>query len=224
MAVVPNLGEIYEAARATLADVAGDVYTDTVLAPFAKRACHKAARYLRSRGSSIFRKEATGISALSTTTQLERTAGGSAVTYPADMLRPLELREKLAADTEYKALRCQNGFLPSDVPVGSYRQYWDWISDKIVFPAGTAATTLQLQYEAGFTDPASWTSSPGTTTIQIPEAGDAIAWLVAAYAFASRDERENAAYAYQTGMDDLAQIADADNNVATARAARYGRQ
>lgn len=224
MAVVPTLGEIYEIARATLADVAGDVYTDTVLSTFARRACHKTARYLRSRGSSHFRKEATGISALSTTTQLERTAGSGIVIYPADMLRPIELREKLAADTEYKALRCQNGFLPSDVPVGSYRQYWNWINDKIVFPAGSAATTFQLQYEAGFTDPTSWITTPSSTSIAIPEAGDAIGLLTASYAFASRDERENASAAYQMAMEDLAQIADADVNVATARAARYGGQ
>ena len=224
MAVVPTLGEIYETARATLADVAGDVFTDTVLSPFARRACHKAARYLRSRGSSHFRKEATGISAGSTITQLERTAGSGIVTYPADMLRPIELREKLAADTEYKALRCQNGFLPSDVAAGSYRQYWDWRDDKIIIPAGTATTTFEIQYEAGFTDPVSWVTTPSSTSIAIPDAGDAIAWLIAAYAFASRDERENAKAAYDIGMDDLAQIADADVNVATARAARYGGQ
>lgn len=224
MAVVPTLGEIYEIARATLADVGADVYTDTVLSPFARRACHKAARYLRSRGSSIFRKEATGIAALSTTTKLERTAGGGAVLFPADMLRPIELQEKTALDTEYTALRCQNGFLPSDVPVGAHRQYWDWINDTIVFPAGTVATTLKLQYEANFTDPGSWVTTPNLTSIPIPEAGDAIGWLIASYALASRDERESAKLAYDMAMEDLAQIAEADANVATARAARYGRQ
>lgn len=224
MAAVPTLAEIYEAARATLADVGGDVYTDTVLAPFAKRACHKAARYLRSQGTSIFRKESPSISALAATIKLERTPGGGAVVYPADMVRPIELREKLAADTEFRALRCQNGFIPSDVAAGSYRQYWDWINDTIAIPAGTATSTIQIQYQAAFPDPTSWITTPGSTSIPIPEGLDALAWLTAAYAYASRDERENAKYAYEMGMEDLATIAAADIGVQTAQAARYGRQ
>lgn len=221
MAAVPTLAEIYEAARATLADVGGDVYTDTVLSPFAKRACHKAARYLRSQGTSIFRKESPNISALAATTKLERSSG---VQYPSDMVRPIELREKLAADTEFRALRCQNGFIPSDVAAGSYRQYWDWINDAIVIPAGTATSTIQIQYQAAFPDPVSWITTPASTSIPIPDGLDALSWLTAAYAYASRDERENAKYAYEVGMEDLSTIAAADIGVATAQAARYGRQ
>ena len=222
MALIPTLAEIYEMARATLADVGGDVYTDTVLSPFAKRACQKAARYLRSQGVSLFRKESTNISVAAATVKLERTAG---TTYPTDMLRPIEIRERLATETDadFKSMRCQNGFIPTDQTPGSLRQIWDWLGDTIVFPAGTANSVFRIQYEAYFVDPVSYTI-PGSTLIAMPEAGEAIALLIAAYAFYSRDEQANGDKAYAQGMEDLSMIATAEKNVATARAARYGRQ
>jgi hypothetical protein len=224
MALIPTLAEIYALARATLADVGSEVYTDTVLAPFTKRACHKAARYLRSEGVGLFRKESSEITVAAGTVALNRTGG---TVYPTDMLRPIELKERQTTETaaDFKAMRCQNGFLPADTAVGTARQIWDWINDTIVFPAATTESKIKIQYEAYFTDPASYTpADPATTTIAIPDAGEAIALLTAAYAFQSRDERENGAAAYAQAMDDLLMIATAEKNVATARAARYGRQ
>lgn len=223
MALLPTVAETYEMAKAILADVNGDVYSDAVLAPFAKRACHKAARYLTSQGMGLFRKESADISVPAITTRLERTAGGGIVTYPADMLRPIEIKERLTTETNLTSMRCQNGFLPTDVATGDYRQYWDWLGDVIVFPAGLKATVMRIQYEAYFTDPSSYTV-PGTQVFNIPDGGEAIAQLTAAFAFYSRDETANGDRAFQQGMDDLAMIATAESNVATARAARYGRQ
>jgi hypothetical protein len=223
MAVIPTVGEVSDLARATLADVAGDVYSNTVLAPFMKRAAQKAARFFRASGSSIFRKQSGDISVAAASTSLVRGAGPTGI-YPADMLRPIEIRERVTTEpvTEYKVMRCQNGFLPADVATGDYRQYWDWIGDTIVFPAGAKNSYFQIQYEANFTDPNDYTTP--ANTINIPEAGEALALLTAAYAFAARDERENFAKHYEMAMDDLSQIAAAEAAVPTARAARYGSQ
>lgn len=223
MALLPTLAEIYEIARATLADVGGDVYTDTVLAPFTKRAYQKAGRFLRSQGMSLYRKESSDISVLAATTKLQRSAGTQ---YPADMIRPIEIRTRLASGTsaDFKAMRCQSGFLPPEVAVTDDRQYFDWINDTIVFPAASHDSVLQIQYEAYLPDPASWTATPAVTTLPIPESGEAIALLASAFAFYSRDEVANGDRAYAQGMEDLGMIATAEINVATARAARYGRQ
>lgn len=221
MALIPTLAEIYETARATLADTSSEAFTDTVLSPFAKRACQKAARYLRSQGVSLFRKQSANISVSAATVQLARSGG---TTYPTDMLRPIEIRERLATETDadFKPMRCQPGFLPAEVAVSANRQYWDWINDTIVFPAASANSILQIQYEAYFTDPASYITNPASTNIAIPEAGEAIGLLIAAYAFYSRDEVNNGDRAYQQAMDDLGMIAAAEKAVETSRAARYG--
>ena len=223
MALLPTLAEIYEMARATLADVSGDVYTDTVLSTFVKRAYQKSGRYLRSQGMSLYRKESAAISVPAATTSLARTGG---TTYPTDMIRPIEIREKVATDptANYVAMRCQQGFIPADVAAKSTREYYDWVGDAIVFPAGTVNSTMQIQYEAYLPDPNSWTTNTSATTLPIPEAGEAIAVLAAAYAFYSRDEKANGDTAFQQAIEDLQMIADAEARVKVAQAARYGRQ
>jgi hypothetical protein len=223
MALLPTLAEIYEMSRATLADVGGDVYTDTVLSTFVKRAYQKAGRYLRAQGMSLYRKESAAISVNAAVTSLARTGGS---TYPADMIRPIEIREKVATDpaTNYVAMRCQQGFIPADVAAKTTREYYDWIGDTVVFPAGTVNSTMQIQYEAYLPDPNSWITNPASTTLPIPEAGEAIAVLAAAYAFYSRDEKNNGDAAFGQALEDLQMIADAEARVKTAQAARYGRQ
>lgn len=212
---LPTVSDANTVIRSLLGDTTTDVWTDAVLLPYITRAYRKAARVLRSYGMGLLRKESTGIAVLAAETALTRTV---APTFPSDLLRPIEIREKPAGATTYTVMRCQQGFL-TDATATASREYWDWREDKIVFRAASGATTLQIQYEAEL---AALTGN--SSTIEIPDALDAVCLLASAYCAQSRDEQNNAAKFFEMAMDDLSNIASAEAAVKVAQASRYGRQ
>lgn len=212
---LPTVADANTVVRSLLGDSSTDVWTDAILLPFIARAYRKCARVLRATGMGVMRKESTAISLLSTDTALTR---GVAPLFPADMLRPIEIREKPTGSTTYTVMRCQQGFL-TDAAATPAREYWDWREDKIVFRASTVAATVQLQYEAELTALAG-----NGSTIEIPDALDAVSLFAAAYVSQSRDEQAISAKYIDMAMDDLSQIAQAEAAVKIAQASRYGSQ
>lgn len=212
---LPTVADANTVVRNLLADTSTDVWTDAVLLPYIQRAYRKAARVLRAAGMGVMRKESAAIAVVAVDVALTR---GVAPLYPADMLRPIELREKPTGDTTYAVMRCQPGFL-TDAAATKYREYWDWREDKIVFRASTVAGSIQIQYEADLTALAG-----NGSTIEIPDALDAVSLLAASYAAASRDEQAMSARYAEIAMEDLAFIAQAESKVRVAQASRYGSQ
>ena len=221
---LPLVSDVMTATRALMSDVgaagAGECYTDAILLPFVARGYRYAGRYLRAKGVGIVRKQSAAIAVTSGQTTLTRSPG-AAPNFPADMLRPIEVRERPTGGAvgTYKTMRVNDGFFP-DQALGTELKIWDWRLDQLITPGSTTSSIdVQIQYEADL---------PALTTvgdsILIPDSIDALANLAAACAAASRDEQANATALQTMGERDLDLLAASELLIRKAQGARWGGQ
>ena len=213
---LPTVADVNGQVRSIVADSSSDYLDDAILLPYIQRAYRKAARVLRAAGMRLLVKDCAPIAVLTTTSQLDRSGAG--VLYPSDLLRPILLREKPAASTEYSQMSQQQEPMYDRTPV-LLRQNWDWRADSIFFPQSTSAGVIVIRYEADL--PA---LAGNASEILILDAVDAIALIAAAYTAQARDEVQTSAAFMQMGVEDLGLIASAETGIKAARAASFGRQ
>ncbi|MBK9968642.1 MAG: hypothetical protein IPP07_28755 [Holophagales bacterium] len=213
---LPTVADVNAQVRSIVGDPTTDYLTDAILLPYVQRAYRKAARVLRAAGMRLLVKDCTPIAVLTTTSQLDRSGAG--ILYPADLLRPLVLREKPTASTAYSQMSQQQE-PPYDKTAASLRETWDWRADSIFFPQSSSAGTIAIRYEADL--PA---LTGNGSEILILDAVDAVALLAAAYTAQARDETQTSALFKAEAMEDLGLIAASETGIKAARAASFGRQ
>jgi len=215
---LPTVADVNSQVKYIVADSAGDYLTDAYLLPYIQRAYRKAARVLRAAGMRLLVKDSSTIVVAAATTSLDRSGAGTL--YPADLVRPLVLRERPSSPPggAWSQMSQQQEPLYDRTAVAK-REVWDWLSDSIVFPASTGSTDISIRYEADL--PA---LTGNSSEILILDALDAVSLLAAAYASQARDEQNNAAKFIELAMDDLSLIAQSELGVKSARAASWGRQ
>ena len=213
---LPTVADVNAQVRSIVADPTPDYLTDAILLPFIQRAYRKAARVLRAAGMRLLVKDSADITVLLSTTKLERSGAG--VLYPADLIRPLIVREKPTGATTYSVMSQNTEFFP-DGTAAPARQLWDWRGDIIYMPASSVGGVISIRYEA---DLAALTGN--TDPILILDAVDAIALLAACYTAAARDEATQSTAFMQMALEDLATIAASETGIKTARGATFGRQ
>ena len=215
---LPTVADVNSQVKYIVADSAGDYLTDAYLLPYIQRAYRKAARVLRAAGMRLLVKDSSTIVVAAATTSLDRSGAGTL--YPADLVRPLVLRERPSAPPggAWSQMSQQQELL-YDATAAASRKVWDWRADTIYFPAASASTDIQIRYEAEI--PA---LTGNSSTIAIVDALDAVALLAAAYVAQARDEQQASAKFEALGMEDLQLIAQAETGIKAARAASFGRQ
>ena len=215
---LPTVADVNSQVKYIVADSAGDYLTDAYLLPYIQRAYRKAARVLRAAGMRLLVKDSSTIVVAAATTSLDRSGAGTL--YPADLVRPLVLRERPSSPPggAWSQMSQQQELL-YDATAAASRKVWDWRADTIYFPAASASTDIQIRYEAEI--PA---LTGNSSTIAIDDALDAVALLAAAYVVQARDEQQASAKFEALGMEDLQLIAQAETGIKTARAASFGRQ
>lgn len=217
---LPLVSDVTAAARALIGDTgasgAGEVYIDAVLIPFVQRAYRYAARYMRTKGVSVLRKQSAAIAVTVGQTTLTRPSGATP-NYPADMLRPLHLREKqTGGGLVYVQMRMSDGFLP-DQPTAAEMGLWDWRLDTVFFIGSTQNRDIQIQYEAELA-----AVTAAGDSLLIPDSIDALAGLVAAYAAESRDEQTNSDRLQKLAERDLDLLAASELLLRKAAGAKWG--
>lgn len=215
---LPTVADVNSQVKYIVADSAGDYLTDAYLLPYIQRAYRKAARVLRAAGMRLLVKESSTIVVAAAATSLDRSGAGTL--YPADLVRPLVLRERPSSPPggAWSQMSQQQELL-YDATAAASRKVWDWRADTIYFPAASASTDIQIRYEAEI--PA---LTGNSSEIAIVDALDAVALLAAAYVAQARDEQQTSAKFEALGMEDLQLIAQAETGIKTARAASFGRQ
>ena len=215
---LPTVLNVNDQVRSIVADTATDVFTDALLLPYVQRAYRKAARVLRAAGMRLLVKDSSTIVVTAAVVKIERSGAGTL--YPADLVRPIALRERPSAPPgqSWSQMSQQQEPFP-DAAATASRKIWDWRVDAIHFPAASASTDIVVRYEAEI--PA---LTGNSSEIIILDALDAVSLLTAAYVAQARDEQQMSAKFEAVGMEDLQLIAQAETGVKTARAASFGRQ
>ena len=220
---LPLVSDITAATRAIVCDNgsngagAGEVYTDAVLIPFVNRAYRYAARYLRAKGVALLRKQSAAIAVTAGQTALTRSPA-AAPNFPADMLRPLAIRERPTGGAvgTYTMMKSSENFLPDKALVAKLG-LWDWRGDTVQFMGATVNVDVQLQYEGELA-----AVTVAGDTILIPDGIDALAGLTASYAAESRDEMENSEKLRQVAERDLDLIVAGELMLKRAAGAMWG--
>ncbi len=210
---------------ATVLGGAGIEPKDVDLQDFVRTGYRAAARYLRSQGMGLLRAQSAVINIPETCVSLLR---GATPGYPSDLIRPIEIRERVpavvspAADAgEWTAMRSSDGFLPAASVVPSTTlDLWDWREDKIVLRGNTTVhVDIQILYECEL--PALIYAS---SLLLIPDGLDAVAWLGASFAAADGGKKAAAEEWKGLATADLDMIAKSEAKVRKAAAARWGTQ
>ncbi len=197
--------------------------TDTQLHSFAQAGYASAARILRAAGMGLLRKQSDAIElAITPVVKTRFTRAGTetgAVAFPSDLIRPIELRERVHETTTWAAMKSSDGFLPSDNADATLK-VWDWRGDEIVVPGhAVSIIEVQIQYEAELPDLAY-----PSDLLLIPDGLDPIARLAASFAASSLGNAALATAWKGEGTADLGLIAEAEAKVKRAAAGRWGRQ
>ena len=207
--------DVTEQARALLTDTAGEVYTDAKLFPFLKRAYRYAQRYLRTKEVSLLIKQSSSIALTVGSTTFTRPSG-SLPNYPADMLRPLQLREKQTGGAgRFTLMNMANGFLP-DQDAQDALGLWVWRNDLITTLGAKQNKDVQILYEADLT-----ALTSVNDTLYIPDSLDPLAAITASFAAATRDEQVNSEKLRQIGERDLDLIAQSEKLLLRAKGATW---
>ena len=141
--------------RSLLNDAAGNLFTDTVLIPYANSAYRKVQRALANVGSGGFLADdallvVTAVANTDPSVQVcitDATAPPNQL--PIDLLVPLKLWERPngSCDDFVEMTDLTNhGGLPS-LPQGLNLQYWEWRADGLYFLGATQDTQIRLRYE-----------------------------------------------------------------------------
>lgn len=186
-------GQVTSLVRSLLNDAAGNLFTDTVLIPYANSAYRKVQRALANAGSGAFLSDdvllvVPAVAAVDTSLQVSITdATAPPNQLPPDLLAPMKLWERANGSSDDFVEMTDltgHGGLPSQ-PQGMNLQYWEWRADGIYFLGATQDTQIRLRYEKAY--PA---FVDGTSSVLIRDALEPIAFFTAALAAGARGAPE----------------------------------
>ncbi len=178
-------GQITSLVRSLLNDAQGNLFTDTVLLPYANSAYRKVQRALGNTGAGGFLNDdvllvVTAVPAQDASLQVSLTdATAPPNQLPTDLLVPLKLWERPNGSTDDFAEMVdltRHGGLPSRTQ-DTVLSVWEWRSDGIYFLGATQDTQIRLRYVKAYPD---FTDS--TSPVLIRNAQEAIAYATAALA------------------------------------------
>ena len=184
-----TLGQITSLVRALLNDAAGNLFTDTVLLPYANSAYRKVQRALANVQSGTFLSDdallvVPAVTAVDASLQVvisDATAPPNQL--PTDLLVPLKLWERANGSSDDFAEMTDltgHGGLPSQ-PQDVNLEYWEWRADGLYFVGATQDTQIRLRYQKSFAD-----LTDASSPVLIRNAQEAIAYFTAAMASAAR--------------------------------------
>jgi hypothetical protein len=182
-------GQITALVRSLLNDSQGNLFTDTILLPYANSAYRKIQRAIGNAcGGGFIQDDALlvvpAVSGVDTSLQVSITdASAPPNQLPTDLLLPLKLWERRngsANDFLEMVDLSQHGGLPSraqDVTLS----VWEWRADGIYFLGATVDTQIRLRYLKAYPD-----FTDATSPVLVRNAQEAIAYATAALAAWSR--------------------------------------
>jgi len=182
-------GQITSLVRSLLNDAAGNLFTDTVLLPYANAGYRKVQRALANIGSSSFLTDdvllvVPAVAAVDPSMQVSITDSTAPPNQlPFDLLVPMKLWERPNGSTDDFAEMIDltdHGGLPSQEQ-GSALGFWEWRTDGLWFLGATQDTQIRLRYQASLPD-----LTDATSPVLIRNAQEAIAYFTAALASGAR--------------------------------------
>lgn len=178
-------GQITSLARSLLNDAQGNLFTDTVLLPYANSAYRKLQRALGNTGAGGFLSDDTllvvaAVAAPDASLQTSLTdATAPPNQLPTDLLVPLKLWERpngSSDDFVEMVDLTRHGGLPSRVQ-DSTLSVWEWRADGIWFIGATQDTQIRLRYLKAYPD-----LTDSTSPVLVRNSQEAIAYATAALA------------------------------------------
>jgi hypothetical protein len=182
-------GQITSLVRSLLNDSQGNLFTDTLLLPYANSAYRKVQRAIGNAGGGGFIQDdvllvVTAVAETDTSLQVSITdATAPPNQLPTDLLVPVKIWERpnLSTDDFLEMVDLsQHGGLPSraqDVTLS----VWEWRADGIYFIGATQDTEIRLRYSKAYPD-----LMDSTSPVLVRNAQEAIAYATAALAAWSR--------------------------------------
>ena len=182
-------GQITSLVRSLLNDAQGNLFTDTVLLPYANSAYRKVQRALGNSGAGGFLSDdvllvVTAVAATDTSLQVSLTdATAPPNQLPTDLLVPLKLWERPNGSTDdftEMVDLTRHGGLPSREQ-DTTLSVWEWRADGLWFLGATQDTQIRLRYLKAYPD-----LTDSTSPVLVRNAQEAIAYATAALAGWSR--------------------------------------
>jgi len=182
-------GQITALVRSLLNDSQGNLFTDSVLLPYANSAYRKVQRAIGNGGGGGFIQDdallvVTAVTAIDRSLQVSITdATAPPNQLPTDLLVPVKLWERPNGSTDdflEMVDLSQHGGLPprgQDVTLS----VWEWRADGIYFLGATQDTQIRLRYMKAYPD-----LTDSTSPVLVRNAQEAIAYATAALAAWSR--------------------------------------
>jgi len=178
-------GQITALVRSLLNDAAGNLFTDTVLLPYANSAYRKVQRAIGNAGGGAFIQDdallvVTAVTAVDPSLQVSITdATAPPNQLPTDLLVPVKIWERPNLSTDDFAEMVdvsQHGGLPSREQ-DTTLSIWEWRADGLYFLGATQDTQIRLRYNKAYPD-----FTDDTSPVLIRNAQEAIAYATAALA------------------------------------------
>jgi len=178
-------GQITALVRSLLNDAAGNLFTDTVLLPYANSAYRKVQRAIGNAGGGGFIQDdallvVTAVTAVDPSLQVSITdATAPPNQLPTDLLVPVKIWERPNLSTDDFAEMVdvsQHGGLPSREQ-DTTLSIWEWRADGLYFLGATQDTQIRLRYNKAYPD-----FTDDTSPVLIRNAQEAIAYATAALA------------------------------------------
>jgi hypothetical protein len=170
-------GDVMDFARVLLNDQAASLFTNTALLPVLKISYRELQQKMNLNGLSVDKEQSASIVIPSGTTSIVFGAMAPAPALPADLLYPIELKEKITGqpDNTY-VLMNRTPFVP-DLPQVSRLVYWTWIQEEIRLVGANTDVPIYIRY---YMDLATLTDN--TTEIPILDSDIYLAYRTAAIA------------------------------------------
>jgi hypothetical protein len=178
-------GQITSLVRALLNDAQGNLFTDTVLLPYANSAYRKTQRALGNAGSGGFIQDdvllvVPALAQVDTSLQVSLTdATAPPNQLPTDLLVPIKIWERSNGSSDdfvEMADLSQHGGLPSRAQ-GLTLGVWEWRGDGIYFLGATQDTQIRLRYLKAYPD-----FTDATSPVLVRNSQEAIGYATAALA------------------------------------------
>src|SRR5690242_10452500 len=155
-----SAGQITSLVRSLLNDAQGNLFTDTVLLPYANSAYRKLQRALGNAGGGGFIQDdallvVTAVTQTDTSLQVSITdATAPPNQLPTDLLVPIKIWERPSGSSDdflEMVDLTQHGGLPSRVQ-DSTLSVWEWRADGIYFLGATQDIQIRLRYAKAYPD------------------------------------------------------------------------
>ena len=178
-------GQITSLVRSLLNDAQGNLFTDTVLLPYANSAYRKLQRAIGNAGGGGFIQDdvllvVPAVAQTDTSLQISISdASAPPNQLPTDLLLPVKIWERpnLSSDDFVEMVDLsQHGGLPSRVQDVTL-SVWEWRADGIYFVGATQDTQIRLRYVKAYPD-----FTDATSPVLVRNSQEAIAYATAALA------------------------------------------